>query len=80
MSVANATALSFLLFGFSEKHLVHHYHKNEEKEDIKGEKRCGDMICYKAEEGRHKAAAHVGAGHLHADNCLRLIMAEKHGS
>ena len=55
---------------------MHDDHEHKENDQIPREQGDGDMLCDQAEHRRHAHRPDIGAGHLHADDGLRLVFAE----
>ena len=52
------------------KQLMHDSHKHKQRHHIHWKERNTDMIGDQPEQRRHKAGAHIGAGHLYANDGL----------
>ena len=55
---------------------MHQRHHCKKHKQIRRQQRNADMVGNQAKQRRHEAGAHIGGGHLYADNGLRLIRAE----
>lgn len=55
---------------------MHNDHQHQNHQQIKGKQRHRNVVGDQPEQGRHQAVAHIGAGHLHADDGLRAFRAE----
>lgn len=56
------------------QHLMHYHHQRQQHKQKHRQQRYIDHIGDNAEERRHAKDACIGKGHLHTDDCLRLVL------
>ena len=65
---------------FPSKALVHPCHESQQEKHIDRKECHADVVSQYPKQGRHQAAAHIGAGHLYPNNSLRTVCAKVGGS
>ena len=61
---------------FADQTFVHNGHEHQNHQQIRRQQRNGNMLGEQTKQRRHQAGAHIGAGHLNADDCLRPVRTE----